>query len=103
MSPSAPSQPIELRPPRLILLRDKSLAKLTHIVDGPEPYELLGSTVAEAGRAKEPLLWRADGHYAAEAQSPHYLDIVGIELIPDQPTDGGAVFAPFTGLKFKKS
>jgi len=104
MSPSnnAPSQPIELDPPRLVVLRDKSLAKLTYIVDGPAPFELLGTTVAEAGRPLEPLLWRADGHYGSPTQGKHYLDIVGIELVGESTADGRARFAPFTGLKFGK-
>ena len=102
MSPSnAPMQPVKLEPQILVMLRDKSLAKLTYIVDSPEPFELLGQTVAEPGRPLEPLLWQADGHYGAQ-RGTHYLDIVGIELVGEETADGRARFAPFTGLKITK-
>lgn len=101
MSTTSPSQPVELSPPLLVMLRDKSHARLKYIVDGPAPFELLGTTVAAAGRSLEPLLWQADGHYG-EARGTHYLDIVGIELVGEGTADGRARFGPFTGLRFKK-
>lgn len=99
MSTTAPRPPFELTPPLLVMLRDRSLAKLTYIVDGPAPFELLGATVAEAGRTIEPLLWQADGHYGSAAQGKHYLDIVGIELVGERTADGRARFGPFAGIK----
>ena len=100
-TPEAPMQPVELQPHQLVFLRDKSLAEITHLVDGPEPYELLGHTKAEAGRPVEPLLWRADGSYGPHAKTKHYLDIVGIDN-GDRTVDGRAIFVPFTGLRFPK-
>jgi hypothetical protein len=94
-------QPVRLEPALLVMLRDKSLAKITYLVDGPEPFELLGNTVAQTGRPLEPMLWQADGHYGDE-RGTHALDIVGIEMVGEGTADGRARFAPFTGLRATK-
>lgn len=83
-------QPIALDPPFKVKLRNGQEAEVTHYVDNPEPWELLGVITASQERA----LWTSRGRFAG-AKEVHGLDIAFTTL----PGGGLATFLGFTKIK----